>query len=85
MTHMATTNLTQATFGELLRRWRRSQGLQQIELGRLMKPKARAATVSCWENDIRRPSRKYLSQIVELTGIPVDLALRLLQREEGQS
>jgi transcriptional regulator with XRE-family HTH domain len=65
----------QASFGELLRRWRRSQGLKQIEVGRLLKPKARAATVSCWENDLRRPSRKYIAQIADLTGIPADLAL----------
>ena len=84
---MATTTsyqVWQATFGELLRRWRRSQGLKQIELGRLLNPKARTSTVSCWENDIRRPSRKYLSQIVDLTGIPAELGLSLPQREEGQ-
>lgn len=83
---MAITNfhsLPHATFGELLRRWRRSQGLKQIELGRLLKPKARAATVSCWENGLRRPSRKYISQIVDLTGIPAGLALDAPQREEG--
>jgi len=84
---MATTlphSVRQATFGELLRRWRRRQRLKQIDLGRLLKPRARASTVSCWENDIRRPSRKYLNQLAELTGIPLDLALSLPQREEGQ-
>lgn len=75
--------LIQATFGELLRRWRRSQRLKQGELGKLLQPKARTSTISCWENDVRRPSRKYLSQIVALTGIPADLALGLLQREEA--
>jgi transcriptional regulator with XRE-family HTH domain len=75
--------LTQATFGELLRRWRRGQRLKQGELGKLLQPKARASTVSCWENDIRRPSRRYLSQIIALTGIPADLALGLLHREEA--
>jgi hypothetical protein len=72
----------QASFGELLRRWHRSQGLKQIELGRLLKPRARAATVSCWENDIRRPSRKYITQIVDLTGIPADLVLGVPPRED---
>lgn len=69
--------LLQATFGELLRRWRRSQGLKQIDLGRLLRPKARTSTVSCWENDIRRPSRRYLGQLVDLTGIPAELALEV--------
>jgi transcriptional regulator with XRE-family HTH domain len=81
---MATTTspmMLQASFGELLRRWRRSQGLKQIELGRLLKPRARAATVSCWENGIRRPSRKYISQIVDLTGIPADFVLGVPPRE----
>jgi transcriptional regulator with XRE-family HTH domain len=73
--------LLQASFGELLRRWRRSQGLKQIELGRLLRPRARAATVSCWENDLRRPSRKYIRQIIDLTGIPADLALGVPPRE----
>jgi transcriptional regulator with XRE-family HTH domain len=76
--------LIHATFGELLRRWRRGQGLKQGELGKLLQPKARTSTVSCWENDVRRPSRKYLSQIVALTGIPADLALELPQREEAR-
>lgn len=76
--------LIQATFGELLRRWRRSQGLKQGELGKLLQPRARTSTVSCWENDVRRPSRRYLSQIVALTGIPADLALELPQREEAR-
>jgi transcriptional regulator with XRE-family HTH domain len=77
-------SLTQATFGELLRRWRRSQGLKQGDLGKLLEPKARTSTISCWENDVRRPSRRYLSQIVVLTGIPADLAIALLYREETQ-
>ena len=66
---------TQATFGELLRRWRRGQGLKQDDLGRLLVPKARTSTVSCWENDLRIPSRRYMSQIVVLTGIPADVVL----------
>ena len=85
MTTQRPQTLIRATFGELLRRWRRSQGLKQGELGRLLQPKARTSTVSCWENDVRRPSRKYLSQIVALTGIPADLALDLPQREEARS
>lgn len=67
----------QATFGELLRRWRRQQGLKQSDLGKLLEPKARVSTVSCWENDIRRPARRYLSQLVGLTGIPFDLVIGL--------
>ena len=77
--------MTQATFGELLRRWRRMRGLSQGDLGELLKPKARCSTVSCWENDIRLPSRRYLSQIVVLTGIPADLAIGLPHREGGHS
>jgi transcriptional regulator with XRE-family HTH domain len=65
----------QATFGELLRRWRRSRKLSQSAFGQLLNPKARHATVSCWENGSRRPSWNFLRQIVSLTGIPADLAL----------
>ena len=66
---------TQATFSELLRRWRRSHGLSQEDFGELLDPKARHSTVSCWENGVRRPSLKFLGQIVAITGIPSDLAL----------
>ena len=71
-------HLPQATFGELLRRWRRRRGLSQGDLGKLLKPRARHSTISCWENDVRVPSRKYLSQIVDLTGIASDIAIALL-------
>ena len=64
------------TFGELLRRWRRNQGLSQQDFGRLLHPPARHSTVSCWEAGIRRPSWRSLGQIVSITGIPVHLALR---------
>ena len=74
-----------ATFGELLRRWRRRQGLSQSDLGKLFEPKARVSTVSCWENDLRRPSRRYLNQIVVLTGIPADLAIDLSSQEGPRS
>lgn len=86
MTPMTTqqTILTQATFGELLRRWRRRRGLNQGELGELLVPKARCSTVSCWENDLRLPSRRYLSQIVALTGIPADLAIGLPHQQTTQ-
>ena len=70
-------HLKPATFGELLRYWRRDRGLSQSDLGELLEPKARHSTVSCWENDIRIPCRRYLSQIVFLTGIPADLAIGL--------
>lgn len=66
---------TQATFGELLRHWRRTQGLSQGDLGKLLAPKVRRSTVSCWESGIRHPSWKYLGQIVSITGIPAHLAL----------
>ena len=74
--------MTQGTFGELLRRWRRRQGLSQGELGKLLVPRARCSTVSCWENDVRLPCRRYLSQIVALTGIPADLAIGLPHQEK---
>jgi transcriptional regulator with XRE-family HTH domain len=61
---------TQATFGELLRRWRRHRGLSQGGFGALLEPKARHSTVSCWESGIRRPSWKFLGQIVSITGNP---------------
>jgi transcriptional regulator with XRE-family HTH domain len=70
-----TTLSTEATFGELLRRWRRSCGLSQSEFGQLLDPKAGASSVSCWENDIRRPSWRFLGQIVSITGIPANFAL----------
>ena len=63
------------TFGELLRCWRRKQGLSQGGFGELLAPKARHSTVSCWESGARAPSRKYLGQIVAITGIPALLVL----------
>ena len=66
---------TQGTFGELLRRWRRKRRLSQGSFGQLLDPKARHSTVSCWETGLRRPSWKYLGQIVSITGIPAHLAL----------
>jgi transcriptional regulator with XRE-family HTH domain len=66
---------SQSSFGVLLRRWRRNRGLSQSGFGDLLDPKARHSTVSCWENGIRRPSWKYLGQIVAITGIPAQLAL----------
>lgn len=65
----------QATFGELLRRWRRERRLSQAAFGELLDPKARHSTVSCWENGYRRPSWPFLGQIVSITGIPAHLAL----------
>lgn len=69
----------QATFGELLRRWRRNRGLSQRDFAELIRPKVHAVTVSCWENDVRCPSLKHLRQIIAITGIPVHLALGLPQ------
>ena len=74
---MPSETLSQATFGELLRRWRRNRGLSQGDFGELLHPKARHSTVSCWENGIRRPSWKFLGQILAITGIPADLALEV--------
>ncbi len=65
---------TQASFGELLRRWRRNRGLSQGDLGKLLAPEVRHSTVSCWEK-ASRPSWKFLGQIVSITGIPAHLAL----------
>jgi transcriptional regulator with XRE-family HTH domain len=84
---MTTTPLsTQATFSELLRRWRRNQGLSQRDFGELLDPKVRHSTVSCWESDVRRPSLKFLGQIVAITGIPAHLALGIdgASQEDGQ-
>lgn len=67
----------QATFSELLRRWRRNQGLRQGDFGELLNPRVRPSTVCCWERNVRRPSLKYLAQIVAITGIPPSLALRI--------
>jgi transcriptional regulator with XRE-family HTH domain len=67
--------LNQTAFGERLRRWRCSRGLSQAEFGALLHPKARYSTVSCWENGVRRPSLKFLGQILALTRIPAYLAL----------
>jgi transcriptional regulator with XRE-family HTH domain len=70
-----TTETPQATFSELLRDWRRNQGLRQSDFGELLNPKVQPSTVCCWERDVRRPSLKYLAQIVAITGIPARLAL----------
>jgi transcriptional regulator with XRE-family HTH domain len=79
-------NTPPATFGELLRCWRRNRDLSQSEFGELLKPKARHSTVSCWEAGIRRPSWKFLGQIVSITGIPAHLALGVhgASQETGQ-
>jgi len=67
---------TYSTFGEQLRTWRLDQGLSQEDFGELLDPKVRPSTVCCWENDVRCPSWRFLGQILALTGIPADLALR---------
>jgi transcriptional regulator with XRE-family HTH domain len=66
---------TEADFGDLLWLWRLKRGLSQTAFGALLVPKAGPATVSCWERGIRRPSWKFLVQIVSITGIPVHIAL----------
>lgn len=82
MRSMTSTDLAlQATFSELLRRWRRSHFLDQASFGQLLTPSVHASTVSCWENGSRQPSLRCLKQIVAITGIPVHLALGF---EEGR-
>jgi transcriptional regulator with XRE-family HTH domain len=63
------------TFGEHLRLWRFAQNLSQAAFGKQLHPQAHPATVSSWEHGTRYPSKKYLGQIVALTGIPAHLAL----------
>jgi DNA-binding transcriptional regulator YiaG len=65
----------QASFGDLLWRWRRDRYLSQTAFGELLVPRVRPSTVSCWETGIRHPSRKFLGQILSITGIPAHLAL----------
>jgi transcriptional regulator with XRE-family HTH domain len=81
-----TSEMPPATFSGLLRDWRRSQGLRQTDFGALLHPKVRPSTVCCWERDVRRPSLKYLAQIVAITGIPAHLALGVepTPQEDGQ-
>ena len=76
-------NLSQATFGELLRRWRRGRHLSQADVGALLEPTVHHTTVSCWENDSHLPSHKYLTQLLKLTGIPAGLALGLPSGQTG--
>ncbi|HVG26357.1 MAG TPA: helix-turn-helix transcriptional regulator [Acidobacteriaceae bacterium] len=79
-----TSETPQATFSELLRDWRRNQGLRQTDFGELLNPKVRPSTVCCWERNVRRPSLKYLAQIVEITGISPSLALGVDRQEDSQ-
>lgn len=79
-----TSETSQATFSELLRDWRRNQGLRQTDFGELLHPKVQPSTVCCWERDVRRPSLKYLAQIVAITGISPSLALGIDREEDGQ-
>jgi transcriptional regulator with XRE-family HTH domain len=63
------------SFGEHLRLWRFAHNLSQTAFGQRLHPEVHPATVSNWESGTRFPSKKYLGQIVALTGIPVHLAL----------
>lgn len=67
--------LSRKAFGPALRAWRRQQGLSQGELGHLLAPQVKPSTVSCWESGTRHPARKFLGQLIALTGISADLAL----------
>ncbi len=75
----------QPTFGERLRSWRLARGLSQEALGSLLDPMVRHSTVSCWEQGHRHPSRRFLRQIVTLTGIPAHLALGVAGQERSPS
>jgi transcriptional regulator with XRE-family HTH domain len=66
----------QPSFGESLRSWRLERRLTQRAFGDLFVPHVRHSTVSCWEQGLRRPSWKFLGQIVAITGIPAHLVLR---------
>ena len=81
-----TSEMPPPTFSGLLRDWRQKQGLRQTDFGELLHPKVRPSTVCCWERDVRRPSLKYLAQIVAITGIPAHLALGVdpMPQEDGQ-
>jgi transcriptional regulator with XRE-family HTH domain len=79
-----TSETPQATFSKLLRDWRRNQGLRQTDFGELLNPKVQPSTVCCWERNVRRPSLKYLAQIVEITGISPSLALGVDRQEDSQ-
>ena len=78
-------NLSQPTFGELLRRWRRGRRLSQADVGPVLVPTVHNSTVSCWELGLKHPSHKYFTQLLRLTGIPPELALGLLQGEVDHS
>jgi len=72
---LMTTELTQMPFGDSLRRWRQNQRLSQAGFGELLAPKVRHSTVSCWEKGLRRPSWRFLAQILAITGISPNVAL----------
>ncbi len=76
---------THPTLGEWLRHWRHDRGLSQTNFGELLDPKVPHSTVCCWENGLRRPSLRFLGQIVALTGFPAHLALEIADvRPESQ-
>jgi DNA-binding transcriptional regulator YiaG len=77
-------DLSQMTFGELLRLWRRRKGLSQADVAALLEPVVHQTTVSYWEADFNLPNGKHLSQLLRITGIPPELALVLTPREESQ-
>ncbi len=73
---------TQATLGELLRRWRRSRKLTQEAFGDLLQPHVRPSTVSCWETGLRHPSWPFLAQILSITGIPAHIAVGVQENDQ---
>ena len=74
-------DLSQMTFGEMLRLWRRRKGLSQADVAALLEPEVHQTTVSYWEADSNLPNGKHLSQLLRITGIPPELALGLPQGE----
>ena len=73
--------MREATFGKRLRSWRRDRRLSQCGLGKLLVPKVHPSTVCCWERGSRRPSLRYLPQIVKLTSIAPEIVLGLALEE----
>jgi transcriptional regulator with XRE-family HTH domain len=66
---------TQADFGALLWLWRNDRRLSQAAFGALLVPKVLPSTVSHWERGIRYPARRYVWQIVSITGLPTHVVL----------
>lgn len=73
--------MRETTFGKLLRAWRQDRRLSQDGLAKLLVPRIHPSTVCCWERGSRKPSRRYLPQIVELTSIAPEIVRGLAPEE----